>query len=273
MATGSDRTDVGIVLVHGAELGAWVWERVLPLLPRTAVALDLPGRGSRPARGRSVAVADGVAAIVDAATQCGADRVVLVVHSFSGVLAPAAVAALGGRVAAVVFLGAAVPREGRSWLDLQPPVQRLFLRALYRVRPDGVRSPEAQNRKMLCNDLDDATTAAFLERLVPEPPGLLLGAVSPAILPAGLARHYVVLTDDRSATPATRDEMVRRLGDATIHRFPSGHLPCSAGPRNWPRSSNTLPLRCKEQRHEPATPAASASAVSVSQRTSSGPRR
>src|SRR4249919_566583 len=35
------------VLVHGAGMGASCWDRLLPHLDRPAVAVDLPGRGSR----------------------------------------------------------------------------------------------------------------------------------------------------------------------------------------------------------------------------------
>ena len=35
------------VLVHGAGFGANCWDRLLPHLDRPAIAVDLPGRGSR----------------------------------------------------------------------------------------------------------------------------------------------------------------------------------------------------------------------------------
>ena len=35
------------VLVHGAGMGASCWDRLIPHLDAPAVALDLPGRGSR----------------------------------------------------------------------------------------------------------------------------------------------------------------------------------------------------------------------------------
>ena len=35
------------VLVHGAGMGANCWDPLLPFLDRPALAVDLPGRGSR----------------------------------------------------------------------------------------------------------------------------------------------------------------------------------------------------------------------------------
>jgi pimeloyl-ACP methyl ester carboxylesterase len=218
----------GFVLVHGSELGAWVWERLLDELDRPAVAVDLPGRGDRPARGRDVDVEDAVAAVVDGVDRCDADAVVLVAHSFAGVLVPSVVARRRPRVAAVVFVTAAVPREGAAWVDLQAPPQRALLRVLYRVRPDGIRSPDKANRSELCHDLDEATTEAVLRRRVAEPPGPLLQPVPAARLPDGLPVHYVRTARDRSLAPERQDTMIARLRDPRVHELHTGHLPMLA---------------------------------------------
>jgi pimeloyl-ACP methyl ester carboxylesterase len=221
----TDHRDVGLVLLHGAELGGWIWDRVLPHLHHPAIAADLPGRGRRPAQGRSVSLDDAVAAVVEDAEGLAVDRLVLVGHSASGVVVPPAVAQLGDRVAAAVFVGATVPVEGRSWADLQPLPARVVFGLLARVRPDGARSPAAQNRTTLCHDLDDEATAAVLERRVAEPPRVLLDPVSPAALPPGVATHVVRLTDDRAVPEAVRDASEARLPGATRHDLASGHLP------------------------------------------------
>lgn len=223
---------VGLVLLHGAELGAWIWERVLPLLTHRAVAVDLPGRGRRPARGRDVRLAHAVDAIVSDAERLGTDRIAVVAHSFSGVLAPSVTSRLGDRATAAVFVGGSVPVVGRAWLADLPLAQRLLLRTMYRMRPDGLRSPASQNRTTLCHDLDDDATAAVLERRVAEPPGPMLEPVGPAELRPSVARHYVRLTEDRSVPLATQDRHVARLGPtATVHELASGHLPMLSHPR------------------------------------------
>src|SRR5215217_3738282 len=144
-----DRGDVGFVLIHGSELGAWLWDRVVPLLRRPALAVDLPGRRSRPADRRSLSLDDAVGSVVKDVEAWGVDRVILVAHSFSGILLPTLARKLGDRVAAVVLVGADVPEEGRGWVDLRPPAQRIFLRLLYRLRPGGALSPRGSNRKTL----------------------------------------------------------------------------------------------------------------------------
>jgi pimeloyl-ACP methyl ester carboxylesterase len=229
VATTSGTT--GLVLVHGSELGAWIWDEVVPLLRHPAIAVDLPGRGRRPARGRDVRLGDAVDAVVEDAASLGTERVVLVAHSFSGILLPPAVHELGDRVTDAVFVGATVPVEGRSWADLLDGPQRTLFRVLARVRPDGMLSPEGANRTALCNDLDAAATDRVLRDRVAEPPRVLLDPVSPATLPAGVATHLVRLTDDRAITRAARDASEARLPGANRHDLATGHLPMLAEPR------------------------------------------
>ena len=54
-----------MVLVHGGGLGKNCWEPLLPFLDGDVVAVDLPGRGDRPADLSKVGIADFVDAVVD----------------------------------------------------------------------------------------------------------------------------------------------------------------------------------------------------------------
>ncbi len=222
--------DVGFLLIHGSELGSWVWDRVVPELRRPSLAVDLPGRGRHPGDRSMVTVRDAVTSIASDVEQWGAARVILVAHSFSGVLVPAVAAALGDRVRAAVLLGATVPQQGKGWVHRLPGPQRAFLRLMYKVRPAGMLSPEGVNRKSLCNDLDEETTAQFLAHRVPEAPHLLLDPVPTAGLPATVPWHYVRLLEDRTISAAARERMIQELPDPTVHDLETGHLPMLARP-------------------------------------------
>jgi pimeloyl-ACP methyl ester carboxylesterase len=222
--------DTGCVLIHGSELGAWLWERMVAELTSPALPVDLPGRGSRPADRRSLGLDDAVRSVADDVQQWDVDRVVLVAHSFGGVLVPALAHSLGEAVTAIVLVGATVPQEGKSWVALLPLPQRLLLRGLYKLRPGGLLSPADQNRKTLGNDLDAATTAWFLDRRVPEAPGFLIDTVPTATFPSDVPLHYVRLLDDRSIADSLRDRMIGALPLAHVHDLHSGHLPMLSQP-------------------------------------------
>ncbi len=213
-------------LVHGAELGAWVWDRTLRHLRRPAIAIDLPGRDAGPAERRALHLADAEAAVADALD--AASSVVLVAHSFAGVLVPGVARRLGDRLRGVVHVAAAVPVTGTSWLASLPLPQRAVLRVLYAARPAGLRSPAGQLRRSLCHDLDEAATATVLERSCVEPPGYLTDPVTTA--PPPVPTHYVRLSDDRAHPPAEQDRSSGRAGAATIHELATGHLPMLGQP-------------------------------------------
>lgn len=223
-----DRT--GLVLLHGSELGGWVWEPVSALLPCPALAPDLPGRGSRPADRSALTLQHAVDAVVDDVRSWGDRPVVLVAHSFSGVLAPAVALGLDDRVRAVVWLGATVPQPGRAWISETSAAQRLLLRTIARFRPDGVLSPRKESLRLLCNDLDASTAGAALERRVPEVWRYLLDPVRVAALPAGVASHFVRLTQDQAQTPELRERSLARLPSAEVHELDAGHLPMLSRP-------------------------------------------
>lgn len=220
-----DKGEVGLALLHGSELGAWIWDDVVPLLRHPALAVDLPGRGSRPADRRTLTLRDAVDSVAEDIDRWAVPHVVVVAHSFSGVLVPAITAAADARVVAAVMVGASVPQAGKAWVDRLPASQRLPLRLMYKVRPAGMLSPARQNRKTLCNDLDEGTTTEFLQRRVPEAPHLLLDPVPTAELPPRVPWHFVRLLGDRSISPTARDTMLAELPEPAVHDLATGHLP------------------------------------------------
>lgn len=110
------------VLIHGTWLGGWAWDRVLPFLREAGhqvFAPDLPGLG-----GDAHSVHADIdpfvhaAAIVDLLDAEDLRDVVLVGHSYGGIVAQQASAS--DRVARVVFVDAFLPETGESAFDLLP---------------------------------------------------------------------------------------------------------------------------------------------------------
>lgn len=220
---------LGVVLLHGAMLGAWIWALVEPLLARPALAVDLPGRGTRPADVTNVtfdSVVDSVAADIES---WRVEQVVLVAHSLSGILIPSLIARLPHRIVHVVFVSAAVPEPGASYLDGLPRTQRLFLRVVLQIQKRGVLTPAWAARRALCNDLDEPTTSLVLENLTREAPGLYTEPL-PGTIPASMPVLYVKLTADHGFSPALQDRMIARLQNTRVEELDAGHLPMLGHP-------------------------------------------
>jgi pimeloyl-ACP methyl ester carboxylesterase len=113
-----------LVLVHGAYTGASVWERVAALLEADgaeALAPTLKGLGERSTElAPDVDLGTHIADVVELVEGRALEDVVLVGHSYGGMVVAGAARLLGARVALVVYLDAFAPVPGESVLDLWP---------------------------------------------------------------------------------------------------------------------------------------------------------
>jgi pimeloyl-ACP methyl ester carboxylesterase len=224
-------SDRGYVLMHGACLGGWLWDRLVPRLDAPALALDLPGRGDNPADPATLTLA---AAVDDVTARCadwGPARLTLVGHSMGAVFALAVGARLAERVEQLAFISAAIPRPGRSMLSVMPTSQRLLLPLLVRFRPQSLKPPPGAMKKALCNDLDDETTAWVQERVIAEVPAYYRDPLPWGSLPRELPRRYVKTLQDKSGfTTKRQDRMIANLGGADVREIDAGHLPMLSQP-------------------------------------------
>lgn len=135
-----------IVLIHGAWHGAWCWELVTPLLEKQGFrvhALTLPGLAERadeltPDLGLQNHIDDAIAQI-DAR---GLERFVLVGHSYGGMVITGVADALKSKIAHIVYLDAALPKDGESMLSYGEPRPQAAIdgaiAAMRGLAPDGV---------------------------------------------------------------------------------------------------------------------------------------
>jgi pimeloyl-ACP methyl ester carboxylesterase len=203
------------VLLHGAGVGAWVWDKVMAELSTRSLALEVPGR--RP----GVTPEECASELVAELDQRGVEGVVLVAHSLAGVLVPAMAQRLKFRLHRCIYVSGVVPPNGRAFVDAFPLVNRLVLRSLFAFNPDGLTPSPKMIRKELCNDLDADVAAEVVSKYAAEFPGLYLTPVGE--LPM-LHTTYIRLLNDQSVTPALQNRMIKRLGSPRVRELNAGHL-------------------------------------------------
>lgn len=223
------------LLLHGAGLGGWIWDRVLPELDAPAEAIDLPGRGGERPPGDVT-----LRQCIELVSRKADPGSILVGHSFSAEVALGAAAARPGSVAAVVLVSGVVPESGRSFLSLLPLPQRWFLHAVVRSSRNDVKLPASLIRKEYCSDLDEETTDRVLEQVTPEAPRLYLDPLDWSALPESLPRFYVKLLEDRSIEPKRQDRMIERIGATELASLSTGHLPMLSRPRETAEALNRV---------------------------------
>lgn len=119
---------VSVVVVHGAWSAAWAWKRMRPLMCALGHELYTPtltGLGERwhlsaPTIGLDTHIHD-VMGVLDAEDL---SDVMLVAHSYGGMVATGVADRARERIRQLVYLDAFVPRNGQCLFDLQPPAHR-----------------------------------------------------------------------------------------------------------------------------------------------------
>jgi pimeloyl-ACP methyl ester carboxylesterase len=216
-------SEAGLVLVHGAGMGAWIWDPLVASLGRPALAVDLPGHGSEAIPRRDVRMQAAVTAVAEAAAGWDDRALVLVGHSLGGVVALGAAARLPARTRAVVLVGGGAVPSGASYFSALPARDRLALKLAARLR---IRAPAAAIRRVLCNDLDEPTAELVAERTsLPEPWRMYAEPVTWDAIPPMVPMTYVKLLRDRAASPPLQDRFASYLREPDVVTLDTGHLP------------------------------------------------
>ncbi len=125
---------VDFVLVHGAWHGAWCWRRLEPLLAakgHRAWTPTLTGQGaSVHLATSSVGLATHVVDIENTIRSEELNDIVLVGHSYAGIVASVVACRMPERIRRLVYLDAFVPSPDRSLFDLVSPEERDQLRLM-----------------------------------------------------------------------------------------------------------------------------------------------
>jgi pimeloyl-ACP methyl ester carboxylesterase len=135
------------VLVHGAWHGGWCWQKVIPFLEEAShevYAPTLTGLAERASElSPEVGLDTHIQDIVGELVKKNLHGVILVGHSYGGMVITGVVDQVPERIAHLVYLDTFVPRDGESMADISPMVIRLLRKQAqahgdgYRVAPHG----------------------------------------------------------------------------------------------------------------------------------------
>jgi pimeloyl-ACP methyl ester carboxylesterase len=228
------------VLVHGGFHGAWCWSRTIPELERLgrqAIAVDIPGHGRR--LHEEATIANRRDAIVDV-LQPGD---VLVGHSGGGFDATLAAYAATDLVSHIVYLAAALPREGRTYpeaMTMRNAEDGEFdadaghmLEYLHFSQDGAMTFASFEGAwEYFYHDCDEQTARWAFERLGPERFGDT--TVTPVSVrrfwAADLPRSYILCLQDRSKPRWLSDVVAKRLGVEQL-TIDTSHCPFLSRPQ------------------------------------------
>lgn len=233
------------LLIHGGGSTGRIWDRVRPFLRQRVLAIDLPGRGVKPADLATLTVDDEATSVLaDVNAADVEDPIVVVAHSSGGLVVPQVVAGLGGRVAHVALSAALVPAEGGCGLDcMQERHRDGLVRTMEQASRDGTvitlpgPPPDAESiRKAYGGDPLDDDSLAFVADPVRYVPDTVHHYFQPVhwSLAAHVPVTYLLNDRDRPIPPALQAEMIGRLPvTPRVVHLDGGHLPLVTEPEHF----------------------------------------
>lgn len=216
-----------IVLVHGAWHGGWCWSRVVPHLQGTGAkvfATTLTGLGERAhLRAGPPGLETHIADIIGLIETEELQDVILVGHSYAGMVITSVADRLKPRIGRLVYLDAAVPSHGddfASHIPGIPPAEAERRRAVFRTMArDGVWLPPPTPAQVGVTAPEDV--AWLTQRLTAHP---LRSWLDPVTLKngghAGIPKTYVLVTRPPTTLMGypVHGEAARRAGGEWSYR-------------------------------------------------------
>lgn len=212
-----------IVLVHGAFADASGWGRVIPILQKDGypvIAVQEPLTG----------LADDVAATRRAIARA-AGPVVLVGHSYGGLVISQAALYPDSPVKSLVYVAAIAPEKGEAYPTVAARFPATPLSSALAPDAAGYLTIKAdQFRSAFAADLPESQTRVMAATQKP-----ILGAALGATLDAdpawkGLPSWYIVASEDRAINPDQERFYAKRMGAKTTE-IKASHVPFLSHPK------------------------------------------
>lgn len=221
-----------LVLVHGAWQGAWAWRPVRERLMAAGLAVFTPtltGLGERahlrdPVPGLQTHIED-VLRLVESEEL---EEVVLVGHSYGGMVITGAADHLRGKLRRLVYVDAAAPADGQDFAAAIPglePERADQRRAAFAAMAQGGEWLPVMPPAVL-GISDPQLGAWFMRRSTPHPLRTWLEPVRFAHGGvAGIPKTYVLATNPPTALMGypLHGEVAKRGGEWTYRELPCGH--------------------------------------------------
>jgi pimeloyl-ACP methyl ester carboxylesterase len=218
-----DSTDrdnsVQVLLIHGGFHGSWVWEKVIDRVAAQGWHVQTVELPSVAAKGQPRYGMRDDAAAVRRRLEAIGDPVVVVAHSYGGLVATQAAAGLAN-VKHIIYLAAFQLDIGDSLLGVvnEPP-------PWWNIDGETITASRPLETFYADVPLDDATRA--IDRLQPSSYSTVTERLSAAAW-REIPSTYVICDEDKAIAPAAQEWLAKRA--LNIRRLPSSHSPMLSRP-------------------------------------------
>lgn len=217
------------ILIHGAWHGSWCWRKVVPSLlaaGHTVLAPDLPGLGLDRTPPSEATFYAGVARVLDL-IDSASGPVVLVGHSFGGMMISQVAEERPDKIRWLVYLTAFLPQSGESAFDVQsrlPGRDTPYIQSLD-ISDSQVHLNLNSVPAFFYHDCEPDDVRLAQKLLRPQPLGPFNTPVELSQNFEGVAKVYITCAYDRVISPQAQEALYRATPCDHILWLPSGHSP------------------------------------------------
>ena len=222
------------VLIHGAWQDSTVWQRVQPLLEQQGQqvhALDLPGHGKHIADAQEIYLTNYIDYVSDYIKTL-ATKVVLVGHSFAGIIISGVVAKNPELIQRLIYIAAFIPQHKKSLLRIaenftsgNPGLPLQFNNDKKQISLELPKGAE-----LLYHDCATENFERISKNLQAEP---MTPFMEPVDLPINIYQqipcHFILCRNDKTINITDQRSMLPNT-NAKVTELESGHSPFYAAP-------------------------------------------
>jgi len=230
------------VLVHGAWHTGAELEPVAAVIRAAGHQVFTPTiQGNRPGDAKTTGLDEAIQSIVDYLAVNNLKDVILLGHSYGGMIITGVADRAADRIRRLVYWNAFVPNNGESLNDMVPPIYVGLFDAIAAERGDGsVVLPFPIWREAFINDADLETAQRTYDILNPHPLKTFSDKISLQTNPAEMtiARSYINCTED-TALPhgyPWHPRLSEKLGLFRLIQVPGSHELCFSNPQALARA-------------------------------------
>lgn len=195
-------------------------------------------KGNRPGDPKTAGLSEAIGSIVDYLEETGINDVILVGHSYGGMVITGVADRVPRRIRRLVYWAAYVPNDGESILDMSPPHHVAAMKALAAERSDGaIVLPFQFWREAFINDADLETAQKTYDMLNPHPLQTFSDKISLTTNPADMTigKSYINCTED-TAISHGHPQHSGKLGLFRLIQIPGSHEVCFTHPERIARA-------------------------------------
>jgi pimeloyl-ACP methyl ester carboxylesterase len=213
------------IFLHGALRGAWLWDKLIPLLQKggaKGIALDLPGHGKRAEERKGVNMSVYIRDVLSYIEKNDLRDLILVGHSMSGIVITKVADEMPERIRHLVYLAAVVPRDGDALIDLLTQERQEALRKL-EGKANEIYGPLASLRPLYFTDLKGEIRDHYVKKLTPQPLAVFFEKIHlKQFTDLKIPRTYILGLQDKSLPHELTRGFAERLGVEPIE-IDAGH--------------------------------------------------